>query len=72
MTLAIGSVFSTLQVVPLILLTLEAWRLRQMPDAALRESNRANGSRAAFGQSEAFLFCWRSISGISWARASSG
>lgn len=56
MTLAIGSVFSTLQVVPLILLTLEAWRLRQMPDAALRESNRANGSRAMFGQSEAFLF----------------
>jgi nitric oxide reductase subunit B len=56
MTLAIGSIFSTLQVVPLILLTLEAWRLRQMPQTALRESNRASSLRAAFGQSEAFLF----------------
>lgn len=30
-TLALGSVFSTLQVVPLILLTLEAWRMQRMP-----------------------------------------
>jgi nitric oxide reductase subunit B len=56
MTLAIGSIFSTLQVVPLILLTLEAWRLRQLPGTALREANRTNGARALFGQSEAFLF----------------
>jgi nitric oxide reductase subunit B len=49
-TLAIGSIFSTLQVVPLVLLTLEAWRLRQMPQAALRDR------RQVFGQSEAFLF----------------
>jgi nitric oxide reductase subunit B len=51
-TLALGSIFSTLQVVPLILLTLEAWRFRQMPQSALKES----GSKGTFGQSEAFLF----------------
>ncbi|MBX3612513.1 MAG: cbb3-type cytochrome c oxidase subunit I [Burkholderiaceae bacterium] len=47
-TLAIGSVFSTLQVVPLILLTLEAWQFRNAPQ-------RANAP-GGFGQSEAFLF----------------
>lgn len=51
-TLAIGSVFSTLQVVPLILLTLEAWNLRQMPGESLR--TRAPG--AIFAHNEAFLF----------------
>lgn len=30
-TLALGSVFSTLQVVPLILLSLEAWKMQRMP-----------------------------------------
>ncbi len=49
-TLAIGSVFSTLQVVPLILLTLEAWQFR---DAPRRAAGQAVGG---FGQSEAFLF----------------
>jgi nitric oxide reductase subunit B len=52
-TLAIGSIFSTLQVVPLILLTLEAWQFRNTP-------RRAFGGRTAgqpvFGQAEAFLF----------------
>jgi len=33
-TLAIGSIFSTLQVVPLILLTLEAWQFRNAPRRA--------------------------------------
>lgn len=46
-TLAIGSIFSTLQVVPLILLTLEAWQFRNAPQRA--------GS-APFAQNEAFLF----------------
>ncbi len=45
-TLAIGSVFSTLQVVPLILLTLEAWQFRNAPQRA----------GAAFAHREAFLF----------------
>ncbi|MDT3679282.1 MAG: cbb3-type cytochrome c oxidase subunit I [Burkholderiaceae bacterium] len=45
-TLAIGSVFSTLQVVPLILLTLEAWQFRNAPQRA----------GASFAHGEAFLF----------------
>ncbi|MCD6681810.1 MAG: cbb3-type cytochrome c oxidase subunit I [Burkholderiaceae bacterium] len=45
-TLAIGSVFSTLQVVPLILLTLEAWQFRNAPRRA----------GASFAHGEAFLF----------------
>ncbi len=48
-TMALGSVFSTLQVVPLILLTLEAWRFNRMR----RERTTPAG---AFGQSEVFLF----------------
>ena len=51
-TLAIGSVFSTLQVVPLILLTLEAWQFRNAPKRALAEGIEEGG----FGQAEAFLF----------------
>jgi nitric oxide reductase subunit B len=47
-TLAIGSVFSTLQVVPLVLLTLEAWHFRRMP-------GRAAAARG-FMHAEAFLF----------------
>jgi len=49
--LAIGSVFSTLQVVPLILLTLEAWALRKTPERTLRSVGEPQ-----FGQAEAFLF----------------
>lgn len=52
-TLAIGSIFSTLQVVPLILLTLEAWQFRNTPRRAL---GRRTGGQPAFGQAEAFLF----------------
>lgn len=44
-TMALGSVFSTLQVVPLILLTIEAWRFRNMPDISLN----TNGGREAYG-----------------------
>ena len=51
-TLAIGSVFSTLQVVPLILLTLEAWQFRNAPQRV----SRSGGAGGGFGQSEAFLF----------------
>jgi nitric oxide reductase subunit B len=49
-TLAIGSVFSTLQVVPLILLTLEAWSFRSSQRRA------GQSGEEAFGQGEAFLF----------------
>jgi nitric oxide reductase subunit B len=53
-TLAIGSVFSTLQVVPLILLTLEAWRFRSMPAKLQQQSN---GDRSSlFAMQGVFLF----------------
>lgn len=51
-TMALGSVFSTLQVVPLILLTLEAWRFSKLP------GNLGNGrqGKTAFGFPGVFLF----------------
>ncbi len=51
-TLALGSIFSTLQVVPLILLTLEAWKLRNTPQTQLRLS----GETGLFAQGDTFLF----------------
>jgi nitric oxide reductase subunit B len=55
-TMALGSVFSTLQVVPLVLLTLEAWRFSKLPKV-LEENNRVNGDTSKrFGFSEVFLF----------------
>lgn len=53
-TMALGSVFSTLQVIPLILLTLEAWRFQKLPSAIEATSN-AKAS-AKFGMPEVFLF----------------
>jgi len=52
-TLAIGSVFSTLQVVPLVLLTLEAWRFQRMPSTLNRKSN---GTSSLFAMPAIFLF----------------
>ncbi len=49
-TLAIGGVFSTLQVVPLVLLTLEAWSFARLPQG------RAGRRPETFGQREAFTF----------------
>jgi nitric oxide reductase subunit B len=55
-TMALGSVFSTLQVIPLILLTLEAWRFSRMPELH-KKYNRINGEvNKQFGFSEVFLF----------------
>ncbi len=54
-TLALGSVFSTLQVVPLILLTLEAWRMQRMPSMLLK--NPVRGQRSSlFAMPGVFLF----------------
>jgi len=53
-TMALGSVFSTLQVVPLILLTLEAWRFRRMPSLAME--NVAESNNAQFGMTVVFWF----------------
>lgn len=58
-TMALGSVFSTLQFVPLILLTVEAWRFKSMPQMSL---NGGNGNGASghtitdFAFPEVFLF----------------
>ncbi|MBL7987265.1 MAG: cbb3-type cytochrome c oxidase subunit I [Chlorobi bacterium] len=52
-TMALGSVFSTLQVIPLVLLTLEAWRFSRLP------STLASGiqePKAMFGFPDVFLF----------------
>lgn len=54
-TLALGSVFSTLQVVPLILLTLEAWRMQRMPSMLLKNSVRGQRS-SLFAMPGVFLF----------------
>lgn len=51
-TMALGSVFSTLQVVPLILLTLEAWRFSKLP----RSLGNGRPGKVAFGFAEVFLF----------------
>ena len=55
-TMALGSVFSTLQVIPLILLTLEAWRFSKLP-GLLENGNRVNGDvNKQFGFPEVFPF----------------
>ncbi|MBK9722749.1 MAG: cbb3-type cytochrome c oxidase subunit I [Saprospiraceae bacterium] len=53
-TMALGSVFSTLQFVPLILLTVEAWRFKNMPKIAVGDVgiNQLNN----FGFPEVFKF----------------
>jgi nitric oxide reductase subunit B len=53
-TMALGSVFSTLQFVPLILLTVEAWRFKNMPKIAVGDVEYKN--LGAFGFPEVFLF----------------
>lgn len=57
-TMALGSVFSTLQVVPLILLTLEAWRFSKLPKQLEKNEmeNRNGNQNYSFGFSEVFLF----------------
>jgi nitric oxide reductase subunit B len=54
-TMALGSVFSTLQVVPLVLLTLEAWRFSKLPK--MLENVDGNGKPGhRFGFAEVFMF----------------
>ncbi|MBU9935341.1 MAG: cbb3-type cytochrome c oxidase subunit I [Ferruginibacter sp.] len=55
-TMALGAVFSTLQVIPLVLLTLEAWRFSKFPNV-LENNNKVNGGQQKqFGFSGVFLF----------------
>ena len=53
-TMALGSIFSTLQFVPLILLTVEAWRFKNMPKLAVGDVSYKN--LGEFGFTEVFLF----------------
>ncbi|MFN0176468.1 MAG: nitric-oxide reductase large subunit [Saprospiraceae bacterium] len=53
-TMALGSVFSTLQFVPLILLTVEAWRFKNMPRIAINGIE--HKQLGNFGFPEVFLF----------------
>jgi nitric oxide reductase subunit B len=56
-TMALGSVFSTLQVIPLILLTIEAWRFHKLPRLAEANLPSGNGySSNHFGMTDVFLF----------------
>ncbi len=58
-TMALGSVFSTLQFVPLILLTVEAWRFKNMPMLSLNGGNGGgtpSHNVADFAFPEVFLF----------------
>ena len=54
--MAMGSVFSTLQVIPLVLLTLEVWKFVRIPEYSLRRSANSAVAGSSFGFSEAFLF----------------
>lgn len=67
-TMALGSVFSTLQFVPLILLTVEAWRFKNMPKIAVGDVEHKNLGNFGFpevffifncGQFLEFLWCRR-------------
>ncbi len=53
-TMALGSVFSTLQFVPLILLTVEAWRFKNMPKLAV--NGLEHKQLGNFGFPEVFMF----------------
>lgn len=53
-TMALGSVFSTLQFVPLILLTVEAWRFKNMPTMAVGDV--AHNQLQGFGFPAVFKF----------------
>ncbi len=53
-TMALGSVFSTLQFVPLILLTVEAWRFKSMPKIAVGDV--AHNQLMDFGFPAVFKF----------------
>lgn len=55
-TMALGSIFSTLQFVPLILLTVEAWRFKNMPEISVNGSNNKLHKLKEFAFPEVFMF----------------
>ncbi|MCC7298299.1 MAG: cbb3-type cytochrome c oxidase subunit I [Bacteroidia bacterium] len=54
-TMALGAVFSTLQLVPLVLLTIEAWRFSRLPKT-LEAKSTETGEAGKFGFPEVFYF----------------
>lgn len=54
-TMALGAVFSTLQVIPLVLLTREAWRFAHVP-SAVEADGASRGRTDVFGFRDVFLF----------------
>ena len=55
-TIAFGGVLSSLQVAPLVLLTIGAWQFRKMPESTLSKLREQGGGTATFGLGVAFLF----------------
>ncbi|MCI0539518.1 MAG: cbb3-type cytochrome c oxidase subunit I [Verrucomicrobiales bacterium] len=55
-TIALGGVLSSLQIAPLVLLTVGAWKFRNMPESTLYQLRQQQGGQATFGLTEAFLF----------------
>ena len=55
-TVALGGVLSSLQIAPLVLLTVEAWRFRNMPQSTHYKLRATGGDKATFGLGTAFLF----------------
>jgi nitric oxide reductase subunit B len=57
-TMALGSVFSTLQVIPLVLLTLEAWRFQKLPGLVEEglQTGKGSSKHRFFGMPEVFMF----------------
>ncbi len=55
-TIALGASFSSLQIAPLVLLTIEAWRFRHMPESTIYKLRQQGGKQATFGLGVAFLF----------------
>lgn len=55
-TIALGGVLSSLQVAPLVLLTIEAWRFRHLPATTMADIGERTDTTPTFGLAEAFLF----------------
>jgi len=55
-TIALGGVLSSLQVAPLVLLTVGAWRFRKMPESTFAQLRDKLGPRATFGLATPFMF----------------
>ena len=55
-TIAFGGVLSSLQVAPLVLLTIGAWQFRKLPESTIYKLRQQGDSKATFGLGVAFLY----------------